>query len=115
MTEFRFQRIINGIYKKLFLASCFRMHPVFILFRLVRFGQYIIEYGLRIRIGRRKRFPVSCRKLLPGPFFDFFQLLLRQPLITQQHSAELHQRIRLFYISQFAFITVQGMLVRIGV
>ena len=114
MAKLRFQRFIDGSYKEFLLSFCLTMCSIFIFFRFVRFRQYIVENGFRIGIGSCQRLTIGSSQVFLCFLFYFFQLFFGETLVTQQHPAELQQRISLFHISQFIFIPVQSIFVRVG-
>ena len=114
MPEFRFQGFIDSIHQKLFPAFRLGVHTVPVFFRLIRLGQYIVEYGLRIRVGSSQRLTVGCGQIFLRLFLNRNQIFLGKAFVAQQHPAELHQRIGGLYVSQLSFITIQRMLIRIG-
>ena len=58
MTEFSFQRFVNGVHHKSFLSFCL-MDTFFILLRLIRFGYHKVIDTLGIRIGSRQGLSIS--------------------------------------------------------
>ena len=113
--EFRFQGFIDRIHQKHFLSFRLVMHAVLILFRFIGFGQYIIEYGLRIRIGSCQRLTIGCGQVFLRFFLNRFQLFFCETFVAQQHPAELHQRVGSLDIRQLPFIAIEGVFIRIGV
>ena len=114
MAELFFQRSIDGSHHESLLAFGMVMDTVFIFLRLVRFGQDIIKDAFRIGIRSSKSLAIGCGQFFLGSSFYLLEFLFCQSFVTKQHPAEFHQRIGLLDISQLVFITIQRMVVRIG-